>query len=139
MLAPEYAQYGVNVASHFCQLVIDGHIPYGVLAPELQSRMTRDEVKAELASAFDKIGAWPCDYDFERIIVVLCDDSVRKPGPDDFDWPKDLLPIRRRVILEFAWHFPEPVRQSLSCTFWVSTDGAAAMHVCKFVNEKVKL
>src|SRR5215470_10574718 len=84
-LAPEYAQRAVNVAANFCQSVIEGLIPHASLAPELQARMTRDQVKAELAGAFDKIGARPCDYDFERIVLVLCDDSVRKEESNDFD------------------------------------------------------
>jgi hypothetical protein len=82
------------------------------------------------------VGAWPCDYDFERIILVLCDDSVRQPGPDAFGWPDFLPPKRRRVILELSWKFPKPHSEIVPCTFWISADGPS-LCVCKFVNEKV--
>src|SRR5262249_3363937 len=44
----------------------------------------------------------------------------------------DVIPLRRRVILRFLWHFPAPGARSLPCTFWVSAAGQA-MGVCKFV------
>jgi len=131
-LAPEFAQYGLNVAAHFCHAVVERSIPHGSLAPELQTRMTRDQIKDALASAFEKFGSWPCDYDFQDVILVLCDDSVRvAEGNEDFGWPADVTPLRRRVILRFLWHFPAPETRSLPCTFWVSAAGQT-VGVCKF-------
>jgi hypothetical protein len=131
-LALEVGQYGVNVAANFCESVVDGVIPHHRLTAEVQARLTRDQLKAELAGAFDRMGAWPCGYDFEQILLVLCDDSVRQPGPDDFGWPEEVLPIRRRVIVEFVWRFPNPCTQCLPCRFWISYHPTSDWSVCKF-------
>ncbi len=88
-------------------------------------------LQEQLTSVFEPFGSFPSDYAFERVVLVLCDDSVRKAGDDSDGWPPEIEPSKRRVVLEFVWHFPN--KKKLPCRFWLSANGST-MGICRFVH-----
>ncbi|HEY5909097.1 MAG TPA: hypothetical protein VJA21_00680 [Verrucomicrobiae bacterium] len=129
-LAPEFAQHSLNVVAHFCQMIVDHQNPHALLAPELGTQLSPAQLIGEFRAVFDEVGAWPQDYEFEGVVRVLCDDSVRKVGGEADAWPDYVTPLRWRVIIEFSWHFPPP-HDPLRCRFWVSAQ-SQMLYVCKF-------
>jgi len=133
-LAPELAQHSLNVVANFCQMIVDHQNPHALVAPELGTQVSPAQLIGEFRTVFDRVGAWPRDYEFQRVIRVLCDDSVRKVEDEADAWPDYVTPLRRRVIIEFSWHFPPP-HDPLGCRFWVSAE-RQMLCVCKFAFQR---
>ena len=136
-LAPEFCQKAVNRVSHFSEGVLKRTFrdPILVFTDGFQVQMPAAKLIAELDGVFAPFGSYPSSYDFGRIILVLCDDSVRTAGDDKDGWPAEVPSLKKRVILEFVWRFPDG--RKLPCRYWLSSSDGM-LSICKFVHEMPK-
>ncbi len=105
-----FVKKAVNRVSHFSEGVLKRTFrdPILVFTDGFQVQMPAAKLIAELDGVFAPFGSYPSSYDFGCIILCsLCDDSVRTAGDDTDGWPAEVPSLKKRVILEFVWRFPD--------------------------------